>query len=106
MAASLESLEIRGYDDQPVPNALFESGGEPRRVGMIFPGAGYTAQMPLLWYARCVLQEAGADVLTVDYDYSGLPGGTDTEERLQVDVAAAVRAVRERWPDREIVAVG
>lgn len=41
--------------------------GDPDRVAVILPGRGYTADMPLLWYARTVLALQGWTVHTLDW---------------------------------------
>jgi hypothetical protein len=96
MTYSITSLDILGHRGEPVPNTLYTREGAAEEIGVLLPGIGYTAQMPLLWYARRVLQERNADVLAVDYAYMTRPEfrhfGPGAEERLHSDVAAAVHS--------------
>lgn len=41
--------------------------GDPDRVAVILPGRNYTADMPLLWYARTVLSFQGWTVHAIDW---------------------------------------
>ena len=97
MAHSVTSLDIAGYRGEPVPNTLYTREGGAEEVGILLPGIGYTAHMPLLWYTRRLLQEGGADVLAVEYAYMRRPEFQPFEsqaaERLRVDVAAALHTV-------------
>lgn len=44
-----------------------------KRIALIFPGIGYTAERPLLYYARKIAAAAGFEPHTVPY--TGLPDG-------------------------------
>ena len=44
---------------------------EKKKLAVIFPGIGYTADKPLLYYARRVASESGYEILTIAY--SGFP---------------------------------
>ena len=76
-----------------MPNTFFRRDGETTRLAVIFPGVGYTAQGPLLWYTRLVLQQWGADVLAVEYEYGRRPEfatcGVEQSVWLASDVGAA-----------------
>lgn len=98
----MDSVEISspsnlpGFDGGPLPNTFFQHSASAR-LGIILPGAGYTAQAPLLYYARSVLSAAGADVLLVDRYYSAEPGfaGLPPEDQraaVRADAIAAWRA--------------
>ena len=58
-------LEIDGYKDQ-IPNVLLGADKPSEHLGIIFPGVGYSSQMPALYYATAVLLTLGADVLRLD----------------------------------------
>lgn len=62
------SIEIIGYDKKPVKNTLL-SMGKSGKLAIVFPGIGYTCQMPALYYPTLILLENGYDVLWVEYNY-------------------------------------
>ncbi len=88
---------------------LLEHAAPPAMLGVILPGYGYTAAMPLLYYATSALASAGADVLQVRYNYPGQgvrvsdDGFTD---RLHQDVAVAVAAAHDYRGYSQTVWVG
>jgi hypothetical protein len=83
---SWTSLDIRGPGDRPVPNTFVRQEDETRHLGMLFPGYGYRATMPLLYYPERLLVARGADVLRVEYAYDRQP------EFRRMD-----QAQRDRW---------
>lgn len=100
--SAITTLDIVGYRDQVLANTFFRQEQETRQLTIVFPGLGYTAAMPVLYYPGRLLLAQGADVLQVEYtytrpDFTSLPGA----ERLQwivsdvtaaCDVALAQRA--------------
>lgn len=44
---------------------------EKKKLAVIFPGIGYTADKPLLYYARRIAAEQGFEIMTIPY--SGFP---------------------------------
>ena len=44
---------------------------ETKKLAVIFPGIGYTADKPLLYYARRIAAEQGYEIMTIPY--SGFP---------------------------------
>lgn len=64
------SLKIPGFRDEPVPNGFFKQEQDTKHLALVFPGLGYTNQMPILYYAGRTLELQGADVLRVDYAYN------------------------------------
>ncbi|MCL5964831.1 MAG: hypothetical protein M1369_03480 [Deinococcus sp.] len=90
------SLSIRGYSGQTVPNEFFPAGEPANHLAIIFPGRGYTALMPVLYYPTLVLNELGADILRVDYqfnseDFMRLPE-KERDQRFYHEVSAAFQA--------------
>ncbi len=67
---SFDELDIRGYEGRPIPNTFFKQEEVTYQTALIFPGFGYTAQMPLLFFAIRVLIEHGVNVLSVEQNYS------------------------------------
>jgi hypothetical protein len=70
MMASINSLSILGFNSAPVPNTFFQQEEGTEHCAIIFPGLGYTAHMPLLFYSRELMLELKADVLAVEYNYN------------------------------------
>ncbi|MHA2601623.1 MAG: hypothetical protein AM324_005770 [Candidatus Thorarchaeota archaeon SMTZ1-83] len=68
-----ESLAIRGHRELEVPNTLRLLEEESDRLAFVFPGRGYTAQAPLLYYTISSLLHNGINVLSVDYQYFNNP---------------------------------
>ena len=64
------SLQILGYDKRPINNTLVTFDGRQDKIAVIFPGIGYTAVMPLLYYTAEALMNNGYAALLVNYDYS------------------------------------
>jgi hypothetical protein len=69
MAYSFSSMPISGFRGRPLANTFVRQEGGAQRLGILFPGVAYTADMPLLYYTRAVLLELGADVLSVESNY-------------------------------------
>jgi len=91
------TLEIYGYHQEPVPHAFLRQDGESQQLSVIFPGWGYTVEMPVLYYLTRIMLERGSDVLLVKYEYSkNVLFSTLTEEErdrwLHADITAAVAA--------------
>ncbi len=107
---STETLPIKGYRDEAVPNVFFKCDAGTRHAAMLLPGMGYKATMPLIYYPRRLMMDLGADVLVLEYDYDraayrDLDGG----ERLRwlaVDVSAAYRSLREQGDYDQLTLVG
>ena len=70
MGETFSTLGIVGYDTEPIRNTLTEMGRPTDKIAIVFPGLGYTCQMPLLYYGTKVLLEKGYDVLWVEYNYN------------------------------------
>ena len=91
---SSTTLDICGHRDQAVPNTFFAQDAETDHLALVFPGLGYTAHMPVLYYPRRLLLDRGVDVLVVEYDYRGLapfrmPRDPERDSWFFDDVAAA-----------------
>jgi hypothetical protein len=77
----------------PCPGLVFDQGAQPWVV--LLPGAAYSAQAPLLWFARRAAMDAGRNVVAVvdTFDRDLDPMGW-VEERVD----AALSHVRDRDP--------
>lgn len=108
---STTSLEIAGYQGEPVPNTFYRQEGETERLVIVLPGVGYTCQMPLLFYPRQVALERGADVLLVEYGYGTRPEYAELSLPEQLawlfaDACASWAAGTAQRPYRQITLAG
>jgi predicted alpha/beta-hydrolase family hydrolase len=86
------TLDIRGYEDRSVANVFFHQATETNHLAIVYPGAGYTAQMPVLYYPTKVLLNQNADVLRVDYAY------------LKPEYQAADEQKQREWFEADVLA--
>jgi hypothetical protein len=105
------TLDIRSHRGQAVPNTFFAQNSETHHLAVVFPGLGYTAHMPLLYYPRRLLLERGADVLLVEYDYRErvdfrMPRDPERDRWFFDDVAAACKAGLGQRPYSGVTLVG
>lgn len=108
---SSTTLDIRGHRGQVVPNTFFAQDSETHHLAVFFPGLGYTAHMPVLYYPRCLLLERGADALLVEYDYHGwvdfrMPRDPERDRWFFDDVVAACEAGLGQRPYSGVTLVG
>jgi hypothetical protein len=66
---SVSTLDIKGYQHQAVPNTFMRQDRETSHLAILFPGMGYAASMPVLYYPGRILVGQGADLLGLEYDY-------------------------------------
>ena len=93
----MEQLTVQGHEGRPLRCVVHEGGAAGTAV--VFPGAGYTPQGPLLWFAHECLAERGYGVVEVWWE---LPDEIDPEEAVEW-VHGHARAVAERWPPDAVV---
>jgi len=103
--------DITGYRGKLVPHTFSRQPGEASHLGIIFPGMGYTAQMPLLYYARRVLLAEGADVMAVEQVYAREQGFLECsreEQRawVRADAAAAWKTVTSQQEYERVTLIG
>ncbi|MHA1934757.1 MAG: alpha/beta family hydrolase [Candidatus Thorarchaeota archaeon] len=91
---SSQSLNIIGYGNALVPNSLYTHEKDSHELAIIFPGYGYSSDMPLLYYSILSLLDKGVNVLSVDYNYS-------KNERYKT----LSREEREKWLYSDVDAV-
>ena len=108
---STTTLDIRGYRDAPVPHTFFQQEAEADHLALVFPGWGYTAHMPLLYYSVEALLQGGADVLQLEYAHSRREDFKAAPEEEQArwlfaDVTAAYQAGRTRRDYRRVTLAG
>ncbi len=106
-----ETLAIPGYRDEWVPHTFFRQESPSDHLALIFPGMGYTAFMPLLYYPLQMLLARGADVLRVETVYYRRPdylalGDEDQLRWVKADTLAACRAGLAQGRYRRVTLVG
>lgn len=111
MSFELESLDITGYDGQPIWNSFLRQKKEPSPISIVFPGLHYSADMPLMYYSTGVLLEAGHSVLSVDTRYSSKENfmTISSEERSKwmfADAQSVFNAVQKLNHDTFSVIIG
>lgn len=106
----LRSLDVVGYNNQPVPTTFLASANPAGHLGIILPGYRYPVEMPPLHYAGRVLLEQGADVLRVEYAYNRTDFMKQPENRqdewISTDVSAACDAGLSQRTYEKITLVG
>jgi hypothetical protein len=60
-----EMLEIRGFENVLVHNTFLNQ--DSSHLVIIFPGIGYSAAMPMLYYSSFILESKGVDILPFHY---------------------------------------
>gem|GEM_PF-2859766 len=58
---SFETAEIR-YREELIEDTFFLQTKATEHLALVLPGAGYTTQCPMLYYAINLLTQSGADV--------------------------------------------
>lgn len=68
---SLNAIPIPTHSSWPVParNRLMQHTPASSTLTVLFPGASYPYEAPLLWYAQRGALAAGSDVLGLEYGY-------------------------------------
>ncbi len=108
---SIETLNIIGHRNEVLRSTFFRQKDEAVHIAVIFPGFGYTAQMPLMYYPGRLLLQSGADVLLVGYNYFQRPDfrSAPDEERdvwLRTDTMAAYEAALVQRDYERVTLVG
>ncbi len=90
----IEKFDIIGYRNEVFSCTFFRQEHETNHIAVLFPGFGYTVQMPLMYYTGRLLSESGADIFLVGYNYSQQPdfqaaSGEEREIWLRTDTIAA-----------------
>lgn len=107
---NLSSLDVTGYQGQPVLNTFIAHPEPARHLGIVLPGYRYPADMPPLHYAGRVLLDQGADLLRVEYAYyrtsfQQQPESTQ-DEWIASDVFAACEAGLSQRSYEEVTLIG
>lgn len=102
--ASFVTLDVCGHGGEQVPNTLVVPMGGIRQLCILLPGAAYTCDAPLFFYATQLMVERGVDVFRVEY-FFGYGRGVD-EEKLFADVSAATNAVLDHTSCDRVTVIG
>jgi hypothetical protein len=89
------AMSVREVDIGPCSARAFEQGGA-RRWTVILPGAGYSTEAPLLWYAREAVLSAGLNALAIADRFDRATD--DPTEWVQRRTLAALRHKRMPCP--------
>lgn len=108
---SVETFDVIGYRNEIVPSTFFRQESETNHIAVLFPGYGYTAQMPLMYYPARLLLELGADVFLVGYNYSQRPDflSASGEERalwLATDTVASFEVASSQRDYERVTLIG
>jgi hypothetical protein len=111
MMVSLHTLSIEGHHKERVPHTFFRQNEETGHAAIVFPGWGYTVQMPLLYYTLELMLSLKADVLTVEYDYSHRKDfkeldNTGRTRCLLTDVRSAYHTLLKQRSYQQITIIG
>ncbi|MGE7981792.1 alpha/beta family hydrolase [Solibacillus sp. NPDC093137] len=61
---------IKGYKGKDIDYTVLSTDEHVSKLAILLPGAGYTAQAPLLHYSTGVFSHKSVDVLQVNYTYN------------------------------------
>jgi hypothetical protein len=103
------TLAVEGFRGEPVPNELVRQQAGSTTLAVLLPGRLYTCDMPLFYYAECLLVDRGWDVLRVRYDYRKLdtPISQDEQlERLAIDSRSTLDAGLAEGTYQRVILVG
>ena len=91
---TFDELDITGFRGEPLDNTLFLLDDKSDKLAIVFPGFGYTSQMPVVYYTIRALLSSGKNVLSVDYHYN-----------RKVDFRRASSEDRLRWVEADLMGV-
>ncbi|MGN7457964.1 alpha/beta hydrolase [Paenibacillus pasadenensis] len=78
-----------------------QEGGGSRSLAVLFPGRGYSCDMPVLYYAGKSAMEAGYDLLNLEYGYQAARREPKSFEEMtaaaSADCAEVLRPLLERY---------
>ncbi len=104
-------LEITGYHGEAVPNLFYQQEAETDGLALIFPGFGYNADLPVLYYPNLIAQQHNLDVLRLDTAYSRRPeftrlGAAERLAWLDADASAALDAALAQRAYQRLLLIG
>lgn len=104
----ISSIKIIGSEGFQLKNRYFSMGDNYKGLAVFFPGAGYTCDMPALYYPRKVLLSQGYDVLTMEYSFQKEEKMFSKEmmKSVLVDGENTLKSALNEKPYQEFVLVG
>lgn len=107
---SVRTLEIEGYQHEPIPNSFFQLKEEAsEHLALVLPGKGYTCDGPVLYYPLLELVDRGVDTLCVDYASRSQIGSWSIEQACEcalADAIAAYQAIMSQHAYKRLTLVG
>ncbi|WP_051314794.1 alpha/beta hydrolase [Alteribacter aurantiacus] len=88
-----------------IPFSFMKQENEASGLAIVLPGAAYTTQGPLLYYATSILYKNGFDILHINYAYTREELKALTEEGFTDDIRKVIDDVIGRSPYEETVVV-
>ena len=55
----ITTLDVIGYRNEVVPCSFFSQDRDTDHIALLFPGFGYTGQMPLLYLSSAITSRIG-----------------------------------------------
>ncbi|WP_172368986.1 alpha/beta hydrolase [Sporosarcina jiandibaonis] len=92
---NVETQTVKGYKGLDIPFTLMSRSEDSSNLAIILPGAGYTAQAPLLHYSTGVFLHKSFDVLQVNYQYNKKIYDDFTMEEISDAIKLDVKTVLE-----------
>lgn len=95
----VKTVSVTGYKEKDIHFTVLSTDEHASKLAILLPGAGYTAQAPLLHYSTGVFLHKSVDVLQVNYTYNDKFYDPFTMEELveaiKHDVDAVINKVLE-----------
>ena len=103
--------EAQGYDQKPLPWGLWENTRGSDHLALVFPGYGYHADLPVLYYPALQFFSTGADVARLEKRYNEVRGFMDLPDGEQdawiaADAAAMISECLKRGKYNRLTLVG
>ena len=104
---TLSSLEISIQKELPLSNKYIQQKTTPESLALIFPGLGYTCDMPLLYYTAELFLDQGRDILQLwsTPDFKSLSQAEQTQHLLEYSEALLIEG-KNSGSYKEFVLVG
>ncbi len=105
----ITNINIIGSEGFNLKNSFFSFGDNYKGLAIFLPGAGYTCDMPVMYYPRKVLLSEQYDALTVEYSFQtrGLMyNPQEMSSSVLIDAENAVKTVLEEKTYDKFVLVG
>ncbi|WP_419394179.1 alpha/beta hydrolase [Cytobacillus praedii] len=85
---NVKTQTVKGYKGLDIPFKILSKGEDSNNLAIILPGAGYSAQAPLLHYSTGVFINKSFDVLQVNYQYNNKDYAdfSEVSEAIKLDV--------------------